>query len=570
MPRPKQIIKIGTWNVRTMFQVGKSRQVTNKMDNYSLDILGISEVRWTGFGNGKLKTSDDKTILYSGMDDKHERGVAFILSKAATKSLIEWEPINERIIRARFFSRYIKMTILQVYAPTNDADDDVKDVFYNQLQREIDRTPKHDLIILMGDLNAKVGRKKCEEERSLGNEACGERNENGEMFVSLCEINNLVIGDSKFKHKEIHKLTWISPDGRSQNQIDHIAINSKFTRSMMDVRVKRGADVSSDHHLVVMNLKLRLQQCCKNKKNGRAVGFDTGKLKCKEIRDSFILEVKNRFAALENKEEIDDMNPSSHNIEEQWKEFEETLQEAATVTLGKRDRKKCKEWISGDTWKLIDYRKKLQNLLSNTKSNRLHELYKQQYKEANKNVKRNCRKDKRVYYDLLAVEAQQAANVGNMKTVFQITKQLSGSRKKQGCNVKDKNGNSLNNTQEIRDRWREHFNETLNIKNDPNPQFVASNVPQVGTITTDEISLSEIKVALKAMKSGKACGGDQIAAEMLKVDTDGMATHLHGIFNTIWITEKIPSRWTESIIVKVPKKGDLSICDNAHTSKNIW
>lgn len=311
------------------------------------------------------------------------------------------------------------MTILQVYAPTNDADDDVKDVFYNQLQREIDRTPKHDLIILMGDLNAKVGRKKCEEERSLGNEACGERNENGEMFVTLCEINNLVIGGSKFKHKEIHKLTWISPDGRSQNQIDHIAINSKFTRSMMDVRVKRGADVSSDHHLVVMNLKLRLQQCSKN---GRAVGFDTGKLKCKEIRDSFILEVKNRFAALENKEEIDDMNPSSHNIEEQWKEFEETLQEAATVTLGKRDRKKCKEWISGDTWKLIDYRKKLQNLLSNTKSNRLHELYKQQYKEANKNVKRNCRKDKRVYYDLLAVEAQQAANVGNMKTVFQITK----------------------------------------------------------------------------------------------------------------------------------------------------
>lgn len=64
MPRPKQIIKIGTWNVRTMFQVGKSRQVTNKMDNYSLDILGISEVRWTGFGNGKLKTSDDmKEVL---------------------------------------------------------------------------------------------------------------------------------------------------------------------------------------------------------------------------------------------------------------------------------------------------------------------------------------------------------------------------------------------------------------------------------------------------------------------------------------------------------------------------
>lgn len=559
MPKPKELLKIGTWNVRTMYQIGKTRQITNEMDNYNLDILGISEARWTGFG--KIKTVDDKTILYSGAEDKHERGVALILGKKAVESLIGWEPISDRIIKARFFSKFIKMTIIQVYAPTNDSEESEKDHFYDQLQQSVDKVEKHDLLIVMGDLNAKVGQKICEDERSLGNEAVGRRNENGEIFVSFCEVNNLVIGGTKFKHKEIHKITWKSPDGRTKNQIDHIAINGRFARSMRDVRVKRGADVGSDHYLVVMDLKLRLKKCCTSK-NRKPCGFDVTKLKDKNIKDKFIIELKNRFSMLEDGKDgdIQDIN----EVEQEWQRIEKAFTETAGNVIGKKEKRKSKEWISGETWKLIEKRKNIKNLMDCTKSERKLGQYRENYREANKNVKRNARKDKREYYESLAMEAQRAADNGEMKTIYQVIKQISGNRSKQEYTVKDKQGKIMSSEKDIENRWREHFKETLNVDNQcQNIQQMAETVdPPILPIPTGEISLIEIQEALKALKPAKACGGDQIAAEMLKVDIDATSKYLHPLFNLIWENEKIPERWRESIIVKIPKKGDPSICDN--------
>ena len=83
----------------------------------------------------------------------------------------------------------------------------------------------------------------------------GVMNDNGERFVNACAINNIVIGGSVFTHKRIHKTTWIYPDQVTENQIDHIGINKMFRRSLQDVRVKRGVDVASDHHLVTARLK---------------------------------------------------------------------------------------------------------------------------------------------------------------------------------------------------------------------------------------------------------------------------------------------------------------------------
>ena len=80
-------------------------------------------------------------------------------------------------------------------------------------------------------------------------------NENGERFADLCALNQLVIGGSIFQHKLIHKATWIYLNHVTENQIDHICIN-KFRTSWRDVRV-RGADVSSDHHLLVTIVRLR-------------------------------------------------------------------------------------------------------------------------------------------------------------------------------------------------------------------------------------------------------------------------------------------------------------------------
>ena len=236
-----------------MYETGKLAQVTSEMRNYQIDILGISECRWTG--SGKITTNTGETVLYSGRDDnQHYEGVAIILRKGVEKSLLDWKPINSRLIKVRMKGKQINTSILQCYAPTNNSDEFIKDDFYEQVQAELDSIPGHDMKVVMGDLNAKVGSDNTSFERVMGKHGCGSMNDNGERLIDLCATNDLVIGGTLFPHKSIHKLTWISPNDRDRNQIDHFMINGTWRHSLLDVKVRRGANVSSDHYLVVASL----------------------------------------------------------------------------------------------------------------------------------------------------------------------------------------------------------------------------------------------------------------------------------------------------------------------------
>lgn len=252
---PKTKVRIGSWNVRTLYQLGKTAQLCREMENYKIDILGVSECRWTGIGKLTLQTG--QVVIYSGKETTHEYGVALVMSKEAAKSLISWKPCGERLLTARFNSDHVKMTIIQAYAPTNADTEVSKDQFYEQLQAVYENTPKHDIIVSMGDWNAKVGRQMPGEGGIVGTHALvAERNDNGERFVASCTANNMAIVTTQFKQKEVHKYTWTSPDGRTRNQIDYITVNGKFRSSIYNARAYRGADIGSDHNIVICNMKL--------------------------------------------------------------------------------------------------------------------------------------------------------------------------------------------------------------------------------------------------------------------------------------------------------------------------
>jgi len=547
---PKQKVRIAAWNVRTMFETGKTAQVTNEMKKYNISILGISEARWND--SGKLTLNSGETICYSGRSDGiHQEGVAIIMDNHATKCLLEWEPINSRIIRARFNSRFIKTTIIQCYAPTEQAAEEDKEAFYVCLQQQIDKTPRHDILLVMGDLNAKVGSNNEGYEECMGQQGMGTQNDNGTRFADLCRENGMVIGGTIFHHKAIHKLTWTSPDGKTRNQIDHLAINQKWRRSLTDVKVIRGADAGSDHFLLlgVLNLKLKKQT---SKATDRQ--FDSQRLKDPDVRHNFTLELKNKFSIL-NAIPVDDLDEKNEMIQ---KAFVETSQ----VVLGHR-KKQRKAWISDTTWDLIEERKTTKKQLLACKSHESREQLSQEYKAKNSEVKKSSRRDKRTYIDNLAKEAQEAADKGDTRTVYKITKSLTGGFTNTSTIVKDKNGNTLTKEEDQLDRWAEHFQEVLN-RGDPDEEIdIDLNHPHAEIeMCRGRITKGEIELAIKQCKANKAPGEDRITADMLKADSSLSAEILEQTFNQVWNEEKVPDTWKKGIIVKLPKKGDLSLCGN--------
>jgi hypothetical protein len=124
-------------------------------------------------------------------------------------------------------------------------------------------------------------------------------------------------------------LTWISPNGRDKNQIDHIIINGKWRRSLQDVRVMRGADVASDHHLVVANIKLKLKKTSTHVNVKRK--FDVGKLQDPQIQQEFKLEITNRFQLLEN---LSTEDTDTLPVTNEWQQLHKIYTEASEKVLG--------------------------------------------------------------------------------------------------------------------------------------------------------------------------------------------------------------------------------------------
>ena len=201
-----------------------------------------------------------KWFIYSGKEKGGQSRVGIVLNKTAKDSRLYWESANDRIPGIRLQTRHLKMTIVQCYASTNDHGEDDKDQFYDALNETMNKIPSHDIAIVMGDMNAKIGDDNTDVQDIMGKHSIGTINNNGERLLEICAENGLVIGGSLFPHKPIHKVAWLSPDILIRNQIDHICIKKKFRSSLQDVKVHRGTDITCDHYLCIVTIKSKLKR----------------------------------------------------------------------------------------------------------------------------------------------------------------------------------------------------------------------------------------------------------------------------------------------------------------------
>ena len=141
------------------------------------------------------------------------------------------------------------------------------------------------------------------------------------------------------------------------------------------------------------------------------------------------------------------------------------------------------------------------------------------------------------------------------------TKKLAGKYSRPERLVKDKQGQNIIDSEQLLERWAEHFEELLNRPAPENPPDIAEEEIDID-IDCDLPTREEIIRAIKKMKNGKAAGPDGIPAEALKADVETTADMLLPLFVKIWEQEETPTDWKDGHIIKLPKKGDLSSCEN--------
>ena len=136
----------GTCNVRAMNQ-GKLEVVKQQMARVNVDILGISELKWTGMDEFN---SDDHYIYYCGQESLRRNGVAIMVNKRVQNAVLGCDLKNDRMISFHFQGKPLNITVIQVYAPTSNTEEAEVKWFYEDLQDLLELTTQKDVLFIIG------------------------------------------------------------------------------------------------------------------------------------------------------------------------------------------------------------------------------------------------------------------------------------------------------------------------------------------------------------------------------------------------------------------------------------
>jgi exonuclease III len=204
-------MRFGTWNVRSPYRADSLMTVAKELSKYKLDLVGVDEGRWD---RGGAETAGEYTVFYRKGNENQESGTGF-LYKRRTYQQLRRQSLFDRMSYVILRGRWCDGIVLNVHAPTEDKIDDVKGRLYEELGSVFDKFPKYHMKILLGDFNAEVSREDIFKP-TIGNESLHEiGNDNGIRVVSFATSKNMTVQSTMFPHRNNHRFTWTSLDGKT-------------------------------------------------------------------------------------------------------------------------------------------------------------------------------------------------------------------------------------------------------------------------------------------------------------------------------------------------------------------
>jgi hypothetical protein len=291
---------------------------------------------------------------------------------------MQYEAVDGRISWIRIENKQANITMINAYAPTENSKEEEKTKFYDKLEKVCEKVKRNDILMIVGDFNAKIGKEE-RNEGVAGKETIHDTtNNNGAKICDLAAATNTFIVSTQYRHKREHKITWMIPGGTEGNQIDHMLISKKWKRIIQDVRTYRGANVDSDHLLVVAKIRMKV---VKQTGGSRKSRWDVEKLNHTRHNDEYKKEMRKKLETRE--EEVD--------IEEEWKNLKESIMDTAETVLGRRTTRKRKEWFDEECEKRTEAKNQARNRW--LKTGNLKDL--ENYKEKRKEVTKYCKHKKK-------------------------------------------------------------------------------------------------------------------------------------------------------------------------------
>jgi hypothetical protein len=266
--------------------------------------------------------------------------------------------------------------------------------------------------------------------------------------------------------------------------------------------------------------------------------------------------------AFKNKveQELTDTQVQPAELNDRVRRLTEAMQQAATELLP-LSCKPNKPWITESTLQLA---KKKREMKQRRQESAKRE---KEYRQLCNVVRKAARMDKEEWLRGQCRDIEKFADDNRGREAYKLINQINRSWKPKQSAIKDKNGKMLQDKEEVKKRWTEYCSGLYTDSG--NSDTVIAELDRISPPPNDDethtILYEEIEAAVKRLKKNKSPGSDDITGEMIQAGGDRVAREIHEICNQIWHEGRVPEEWAKSVIITIPKKGDLAECSNYRT-----
>ena len=177
-----------------------------------------------------------------------------MVNRRVQNPVLGCNPKNDRMISVRLQGKPFNITVIQVDAPTSNAEETEVEWFHEDLQDLLELTPKKDVLFIIRDWNANVGSQR----NTWSNRQIWPWSTEWSWakLIEFSQENTLVIANTLFQQHKWRLYTWTTPDGQHQNLIDYIICSQRWRRSIQSAKTRPRADCGSDHELLIDKFRL--------------------------------------------------------------------------------------------------------------------------------------------------------------------------------------------------------------------------------------------------------------------------------------------------------------------------